>query len=82
MSQGWVDGVSFLRRYLSIFSLFETYFIIYCRPKEKLEKGKCSESEAIELNTQLNILKGQLSTKGTNEFINESFKDSQYNGIF
>jgi hypothetical protein len=50
--------------------------------EEKLEKGKVSESEAIELNTQLNILKGQLTTKGTNEFINDSFKDSQYNGMF
>ena len=52
--------------------------------EDKLEKGKVSESEAIDLNNQLNTLKEQLSkeTKNTNEFINESFKDSQYNGIF
>lgn len=52
--------------------------------EEKLEKGKVTESEAIELNTQLNILKGQLATqsKKTNEFINDSFKNSQYNGMF
>lgn len=50
--------------------------------EEKLEKGKVSESEALELNTQLNILKAQLTTKSTNEFINDSFKDSQYNGMF
>lgn len=52
--------------------------------EETLEKGKVSESEAIELNTQLNILKAQLAknTKKTNEFINDSFKSSQYNDMF
>lgn len=50
--------------------------------EEKLEKGKVSESEALELNTQLNIFKAQLTTKDTNEFINDSFKDSQYNDMF
>jgi hypothetical protein len=50
--------------------------------EQTLEKGKCSDSEAIEFNSQLNILKAQLSSKKTNEFINDSFKDSQYNGMF